>query len=169
MTAPAGTDVEGLLGAADLPAFADADPVASLAHRLDREADLWRNLALRELARLAWVDRIAQWVAIVAIVGDVGLGVVAAIAAIFGSEHAAGSTLLLGVAAAALTVGAVVVAFITMPIRRMQKAVANEALVRADLAELRLHRVAIVLAWKNQEPAVYQEALARLERDASGS
>ena len=42
------------------------------------------------------------------------------------------------------------------------------ALSRADVAELRLHRLGVALAWRKADAAKYAEALARLEREAAG-
>ena len=51
-------------------------------------------------------------------------------------------------------------------VRRAQREVVKDALARADLAELRLHRVSIVLASRKLEGDGYAAALLRLERDA---
>jgi hypothetical protein len=168
LAAPKGTDIEGLLSETNLPELELDDPIASLAIRLDREGDLWRNFSLREIARLGWADRIAQTICILAVLADVALGVVAALAALVGGDNAPNKMILLGGAAAILSLGALVLAWVTRGIRRTRHSLAREALSRADVAELRLHRVGIVLGWRKQDVALYQEALARLERDANG-
>jgi hypothetical protein len=167
LAAPKGTDIESLISETNLPELVQDDPIGSLAIRLDREADLWRNFSLREIARLGWADRIAQAICVLAVLADIALGVVAALAALFGGDNAPGKVLLLGGAALSVMLGAIVVAQVTRGIRRTRHSLAREALARADLAELRLHRVGIVLGWRKQDPALYQEALARLERDAN--
>ena len=164
--APKGTEIEGLLADSNLPELELDDPIASLAIRLDRESDLWRNFSLREIARLGWADRVAQSIAIIAVIGDLALGTIAGLSALIGGENAHGKVLLLGGAALILSTGALLVALVTKGIRRTRHSLSREALARADLAELRLHRVGIALAWRKQDTALYQEALARLERDA---
>src|SRR5262249_11446931 len=67
-----GAELEGLLAGVDLPEIGgEGDAVAALALRLDREADFWRGLALRSLARAAWADRVAQIVAVLSGIGGV--------------------------------------------------------------------------------------------------
>lgn len=165
--APAGTDVESLVEETKLPKLPGDDPIAELARRLDRESDLWRNLAMREIARVAWAGRVAQLVAIFAVVAEVALGVVAGLGVMLGAEHAGGRALLVLAAAAGLTVGTLVAAGISGSVRRSLTETAREALERADTAERRLRRLAIVLAWRKGDPEKYADALTRYERDAS--
>ena len=165
---PAGTKIEGLISEANLPALAGDDPLAELAARLDREGDLWRNLALRELARHAWAGRLAQIVAVVAVLGDAALACIAAMGALFGGEHAHEKLALILGGVASLTVGAIVVAWVSASSQRTQRAVAAEALARADVVELRLHRIGVALAARKIDPERARESLARLERDVGG-
>ncbi|MBI4706045.1 MAG: hypothetical protein HY744_33545 [Deltaproteobacteria bacterium] len=167
LTPPAMTDLRGLLGETNLPGVAAGDPLRALADRLDAEGDLWRGLALRALARAAWADRFTQAVSVVAAAGCVALGVVAALGAMFGSAGAGGRALLLLAGAAVLVCAALVVAWTSASVRGAQRAIAREALGRADLTELRLHRVAVVLAARAEAGEHYREALVRLERDVS--
>jgi hypothetical protein len=167
LDAPTGTAVEGLLSDSNLPELAGDDPIAELALRLDREADLWRNLALRNMARLAWADRIAQAVAVVAVACDIALAAVAAIAALFGGDAAGGRFVLLGTAAAIVVAGALVVNKVSSGIRATQAELAHAALGRAEIAEAKLHRVGIALGWRKVDLARYQEALGRLEHDGA--
>src|SRR5690242_4583754 len=47
-----------LLTQADLPELTEGDALLSLAKRLDSEADFWRRVAMRQLARAAWTERL---------------------------------------------------------------------------------------------------------------
>jgi hypothetical protein len=160
-------ELEALVKQSDLPSIDGADAVTELASRLDREADLWRSLAVRELARATWAGRVALGGAAGAVVGDLALATVGGFAALFGAEQWGPRAALLLVAGVILTLGAGIVALVCASIRRAQREIVRDALVRADLAELRLHRVAIVMAWRTGDPALFHEALARLERDAA--
>jgi phosphoglycolate phosphatase-like HAD superfamily hydrolase len=142
--------------------------VESLALRLDREADLWRSVGLRELAQIGRTDRIGLVAAVVATLADLALAFVGGMTALFGAEGAVGRALLLLAAGFVATGGAAVVGLFTASNRKAQRARAAEALSRADLAELRLHRVGIALAVRKNDPAAYAAALERLERDAAG-
>lgn len=164
---PHGSEVEGLIGRTDLPALAGDDPLLELAERLDREADLWRNLAFRELARTAWSSRLLVALAIVVLVADAALGGIAALGALFGAEAGARSVLVL-TAAGVVTAALGVVWLVVHGNRRTQAEVVKGALARADVAELRLHRLGVALAWRKADAAKYAEALARLEREAAG-
>ncbi len=162
---PENADVGELVKETDLPAIQGLDTVSELAARLDREADLWRNLAMREFSRQSWMSKVTQVVAIGVLVVEVALAVMAATSALFGGAGAASRALLFGVAGLVVTAGALVVAMVTSASARASRDVARSALARADLAELRLHRLGIALAWRTTTPELYQEALARLERD----
>jgi hypothetical protein len=166
--APTGAELEGLLAGVDLPEIGgDGDAVVGLAIRLDREADFWRGLALRSLARAAWADRVAQIIAVLAGIGGLALAVIGGLGALFGAAGEGGRALLVAAAAAALVVACLLVNLVSARVRRAQREVAREALARADLAELRLHRVSIVLALRKVEGAEYAAALLRLEHDAA--
>jgi hypothetical protein len=52
--------------------------------------------------------------------------------------------------------------------RQSQLEIARSALMRADLAEVRLHRVAALLELRAVDPARYGEALGTLEADLRG-
>ena len=71
--APAGTGIEGLLGDTNLPHLKGDRPLLELASRLDCEADLWRNLALRELARLEFRARTNGALVFVFLAADLAL------------------------------------------------------------------------------------------------
>jgi hypothetical protein len=72
---------------------------------------------------------------------------------------------LLAVSAAIVAVGALVAAWALHQGRRVQLELARAALMRADLAEARLHRVAALLELRAASPERYVEALEGLERD----
>jgi hypothetical protein len=165
--APRGTEVEALLGRTDLPALAGDDPLRELATRLDAEADLWRNLAFREMARSAWASKLVTGLAIVVLALDAGLAAVAALGALFGAE-AGDRSLLVLTAGGLLTAALAVVMLVVHVNRRGERDLVRSALARADMAELRLHRLGVALAWRKADEARYLDALGRLEKDAAG-
>ena len=160
-------DFDRLLFRSDLPELGDKDPLTTLGIRLDREADLWRGFALGELSRAAWVDRLAQAISVIGFLGTLALAAVGGIGAMLGFADAMARLLLVAIGVVAVAVGAGMVAWVGSNVRKSHQKAAREALVRADLAELRLHRVAVVLALQNEDNDTYQKALVRLERDAS--
>lgn len=167
--APSATELDSLVEGSDLPELGPGpDTLSALALRLDREADLWRALALKAMSRSAWADRTAHGASVVAAVGCVGLAGIAAMEALFSGAtwHKA---LMVAVGGLLLVVGALVVGGAGSAIRRAQREVARESLARADLAELRLHRVAVVLAVRKEDPGAFVEALRRLEREVCSS
>jgi hypothetical protein len=154
----AGADLAPLLPAADLPALPATGALGALAERLDREADLFRNVALRELARVAWVERVTHGV-VVALAGcEVGVAAIAVVCALLGAVE--GRAPLLFLAAFVIAAGAAGVAF-------AHAAAATAALGRARDVEDRIFRLGIALEWRAGDAALYQDALARLERDLS--
>jgi hypothetical protein len=163
--APASTEVEELMGGSDLPELEGDDPIAELGIRLDRESDFWRALALKALGRAAWADRTAHLTSVVAAIGCAALASVAGLEAMFGGAPMKSLLVLAG--ATALVTGTTVVALISSSIRRSQRETAQESLTRADLSELRLHRVAVVMAIRREDPSGMAEALKRLEHDTS--
>ncbi len=165
--APAGADVAALIAEANLPEVAPEDALSSLARRLDREADLWRNLALRELAHVAWANRIAHLASVATMIGVLALATVAALLAFFGAA-APERSLLLAVGALVLVMGAGAALWLSSSVRKSQREVVRDALVRADLAELRLHRIAVAMAAMAATTDGARTALARLERDVTG-
>ncbi|MCC6877472.1 MAG: hypothetical protein IT378_24410 [Sandaracinaceae bacterium] len=164
--APKGTDVEGLIGGTDLPELEGEDALRDLAARLDREGDLWRNLAFRELANARWTQKMLQIVAGLLVLVTGGLAIVAAIGALFGA--APERAILLGSGALVLAVGTLLFALIVSVVRRGQRETVREALARADLAELRLHRVAISIAERQADPSQAKDVLAKLASEARG-
>jgi hypothetical protein len=84
---------------------------------------------------------------------------------LFGGELAAGPPVLLAVSAGIVALGALGAAWALSQGRRAQLELARAALVRADLAEVRLHRVAALLELRAAGPERYVEALGGLERE----
>src|SRR5262249_48295777 len=122
-----------LVQQADLPELEGEDALASIGRRLDREADLWRGLAMRQLARAGWMDRVSVTSAAFVLVGEVVLASIAGFRALFATGDASSSALLLGAGALLLVVGTATIAAVASRIRRSQLEVARDALLRADL------------------------------------
>jgi hypothetical protein len=165
--APSESELGSMLSEANLPEL-EGDPLEAIARRLDREADLWRELSLRALARAAWADRVAQTAA----VGAWLVSVTGALLGLLGGAlGGARSGYAIGLALA--SIGSVLaatglVAWVSAGVRRTQGALAGAALERADLSELRLQRLGVVLALRREDPALFPRALARLESDTRG-
>ncbi|MDI3289472.1 hypothetical protein [Polyangium sp. 15x6] len=166
---PTAFQVSEILAQSDLPTVSGEDPLADLAIRLDREADLHRGIALRQHARAAWMDRLGAIGAVVALVGIVVLAAIAGFRALFAPEGALFVSLLLGVGALLLLLGAFSLGRATARIRASQAQSAREALVRSDLAEARLHRIAALLALRQLDPEAFGKATQDLERDMRAS
>lgn len=162
-----------LLRQADLPELDSGNPLSSLAIRLDRESDLWRSVAMRQLARAAWMDRIAISTSVVSLVGVMVLAAIAAFRALFasgggglvGAGQGAGVALLLLVGALLVLLGSWRLTRAAGQIRAGQIAVAREALSRADVGELRLQRLAVLLETRGLDPEAYRAALRQLESE----
>lgn len=167
LSEPPAPELEALFTSADLPEIAAADPIGSLALRLDHEADLWRSLALRALSRAALADRIVQTSGIVVGLGAIALAVIAGLGALFGATNVSERLWLICGALLALSVGVALVTWISGTIRRAQREIAREAMMRADLSELRLHRIGMVSALFQMDQDAGRQALLRLERDVS--
>lgn len=165
--APSSTELDSLVEGSDLPELGPgADTLSALALRLDREADLWRALALKAMGRSAWADRTTHGASVVAAVGCVGLATIAGMQALFGGASWQKAAML-AVGGLILLVASWIVGGAGSAIRRAQREIARESLARADLAELRLHRIATVLAVRKDDSGAYVEALRRLEREVS--
>lgn len=167
---PAASALAGeVLRQSDLPELEAGAALQSLALRLDREADLWRGIAMRQLARASWMERIAVSTAVFAFGGTLLLGAIAAFRALFarGEEIGAGGggsvALLLCVGALLIAAGGLLAHRVASRVRQGQIDVAREALARGDLAELRLHRLALVLELRGQDAEAYRGALRQLE------
>lgn len=168
LATPENADVAALLPAADLPDVASADdgPLGLLATRLDREADLFRAVALRELARIGWVERIAQTLVVVAAACELAVAVCAVLVAMFGGV-ADGRMGLLLLAAFVVALAGGGASWSASRVRKAHAKTADDALRQARAVEDRLFRVALAMEWKGAGATLYQDALARLERDAS--
>jgi hypothetical protein len=161
---PSGAALESLIEGTDLPELGERDALGALAMRLDRESDLMRNVALRELTRVAWSDRIAQTVAVFAAIANLGLAVVAVPGALVGGEHTGERALLVVAASIALFSGGLLVWIVARSGSRRAVELARETLARAHATELRLERVALLLATREADPKAFKTALARSDR-----
>jgi hypothetical protein len=160
----AASELESLMGSTDLPELRGEDALGALALRLDRESDYWRALGLKGLARCAWADRAAYAASLLAALGCTCMAAVAAFDALFNGSGASRVLMVLA-GCLALVAGAGTVGAMSSSVRRSQQQIARDAMARADLAELRLHRVGVVLALRGQEPSCAIEAIQRLERE----
>lgn len=164
---PRAGDIDSLLQQGDLPGIEGERPLRELLRRLDAEADLWRGLAFRELAQTRSTTRLLRIVSIVVVLAEMGLAGAAAIGAAFGgSGTGARRSLLLGAGSLSLILALIAFAVVAHLARRGENEVMREALARADLAELRLHRITLALASVEAEPSKAGETLARLEAEA---
>lgn len=163
---PGGGLSSEILKQADLPELSSDTPLASLGIRLDREADLWRGVAMRQLARASWMERIAVSSSVIALIAVLVLSAIAAFRALFtGGSVGSGVALLLCVGALLTTAGCLLLSRVASRIRHGQIEVAREALVRADLCELRLHRVAVLLEVRLTDGEGYRTSLQKLESE----
>lgn len=156
-----------LLTQADLPEISGGDPLVSLASRLDREADFWRAVAMRQLARAAWTERLGVASSILLLVGGVVLASIAGFRALFATKGHSGdaTAMLIGVGLAVLLIAAVAVGSLASRLRRGQMEAVKEAMSRADMAELRIHRIALLLELRGQGKDGYVAALSDLESE----
>jgi len=166
LTTPEGAELAPLLAATDLPELPTEGPLGSIGVRLDREADLLRNVALRELARVGWMERIGMMVIIGSVISEILVAGCAALSAMVGGalEGRAG---LFALAALILAGAAGGATFMMAKSRAAHRGLAAESLTRARKVEERLFRLALVMEWRAAGPVLYQDALARLERDVS--
>jgi len=158
-----------MLDQADLPQITGEDPLGSLGNRLDREADFWRGVAMRQLTRAAWMDRLSISSTVVLLVGVVVLASIAAFRALVASDAAVQVSILVGVATLLLLIGALTIQRATNKIRQGQLDVARDALQRSDLAESRLHRLAALIEMRTSDQEGYRTALRDLESDMRGT
>lgn len=163
---PEGAELGSLLAAVDLPELASDGPLGAIALRLDREADLFRGVALRELSRIGWVERIAQAMVVAAAACEVAVAATAVVLAVFGGPVEGRIGLLL-LAAVIVGLAGAFVAWSASRTRTAHGKLADDALGRARALEERLFRVGLAMEWKAAGPTLYQDALARLERDVS--
>lgn len=154
-----------LLAQADLPELAQADALASLAKRLDSEADFWRAVAMRQLARAAWTERLGVTASLLLLIGGVVLAAIAAFRALFATAGGSATAMLIGVGLGVLLVAAIAVGRLAARLRQGQMDAVRDALVRADMAEVRLHRIALLMEMRAAARESYAAALAELEAD----
>ncbi|HRI66992.1 MAG TPA: hypothetical protein PK156_22260 [Polyangium sp.] len=162
---PAKSLAAEMLEKSDLPQIAGDNPLGSLTNRLDHEADFWRGVAIRQMARAAWMDRVSISSTVVLLVGVGILAAISAFRALFASEAAIAVTILLGASALLLLIGAAMIQRATMKVRQGQFEVVRDALARSDLAEARLHRLAALVEMRSSDPEGYRTALRELESE----
>jgi hypothetical protein len=166
---PAKSLANEMVEQANLPEIEGEAPLVSLGIRLDREADFWRALAMRQLSRAAWMDRLSISSTVVLLVGVIVLASISAFRALFASDAAVQVTILLGVSALLLVIGAATIQRATAKVRQGQLDVTREALARSDLSEARLHRLAALIEMRTSDPEGYRTALRELEADMRGA
>ncbi len=168
-TTGSGGEVES---AESLPALEGSAPLASLTARLEREAELWRGIAMRLYTRAAWLDRVAMLGGVGTFIGLLMLSIIAAFRALF-ADTTGGNGLavavLLGIGAVLTAGGSFLLNRIAGRIRHGQIEVAREALSRADLCELRLHRIGVVLELRTVDAESYKACLSQLEAEIRAS
>jgi hypothetical protein len=165
---PATSQSNELVEKANLPEISGDAPLVSLSTRLDREADFWRGISMRQLSRAAWMDRLSISGNVVLLVGIIVLSAIAAFRAMFASDAALHVGALLGVAALLLIMGSITIQRATTKVRQGQLEVMREALARSDLAEARIHRLAALIEMRASDPEQYRTALRELEGDMRG-
>jgi len=163
---PQDADVSKLLPTANLPELAD-DGLASLLTRLDREADLLRELAVRTLARAAWISRFSVASVVASVVCVVGIVVIAGVLAIFGGENLGARGGMLVVAVSGVLLCAHLSSRYFRDMEQDLRALAERSLDRARLIEGRLARVGVTAAFRACGTTEYQVALMRLEHELS--
>ncbi len=168
LEAPEAAGVENLLDDTDLPELAGGDALSALALRLDRESDFMRSVGLRQTARVAWADRIALTVSIVTLLAGGALATVAVLGTLASSEHS-GRAALVVAAAVVLVACAALVWIVARSGARRAAELARDAFGRARESELRLERVAVLLATRAADPKGYKAALARFETALPGA
>ncbi|MBK9259063.1 MAG: hypothetical protein IPM54_04435 [Polyangiaceae bacterium] len=166
---PATSQANELVEKANLPEISGEAPLVSLSIRLDREADFWRGISMRQLSRAAWMDRLSITSNVVLLIGIVVLSAIAAFRAMFASDAALHVSALLGVAALLLVMGSLTIQRATAKVRQGQLDVMREALARSDLAEARIHRLAALIEMRVTDPEQYRTALRELEGDMRGA
>jgi hypothetical protein len=155
-----------LLAQTDLPELTSADPLMSLASRLDREADFWRGVAMRQLERAAWTERLGVTSSVLLLIGGVVLAAIAAFRALFATKGSGNATaMLLGVGLLVLLVAALAVGSLASRLRRGQMEAVKDAMNRADLAEVRIHRLGLLMELRSAGRDGYVAALSDLESD----
>jgi len=166
---PATSQANELVEKANLPEISGDAPLVSLSTRLDREADFWRGISMRQLSRAAWMDRLSISGNVVLLVGIIVLSAISAFRAMFASDAALHVSVLLGVAALLLVMGSITIQRATVKVRQGQLDVMREALARSDLSEARIHRLAALIEMRTSDPEGYRTALRELESDMRGA
>jgi hypothetical protein len=121
---------------------------------------------MRQLTRAAWMDRISMLGGVGTFIGVLVLAVIAAFRALFANTTGAsgfGVAVLLGVGAVLTAGGSFLLSRVAGRIRHGE--IAREALARADLCELRLHRIGVVLELRSVDAESYKASLGQLESE----
>lgn len=161
LATPDGADLAPLVAATDLPELPPDGPLGGVGVRLDREADLLRNVALRELARVAWIDRLLLIVVLGTVVAEAAVAACATTSALMGATE--GRAGLYALAATILAGSGGGVAAVVARSRQVHADLARDALTRSRAVEERLFRLAVAMEWRSSGTTLYQDALARLE------
>lgn len=96
------------------------------------------------------------------VLGGLAAGVFAGAGEVFRNDALAG---LLAVGVLLLAIGSLALGTVTARVRRGQIEVAREALLRADLSELRLQRLAVLLELRGHDADAFRGALRQLESE----
>jgi hypothetical protein len=131
--------------------------------RLSHEAELWRELTVRSLARAARAERIAGMTAIGSWFVAVAGGVFGLMTMLLGFERSTNAALVAVGTMATSVAASAVVAAVAHGIRRSQAALAQSMADRASAIEARLDRYALLLALRDEDRGSYCAALSRLE------
>lgn len=165
LVGPKEAHVEAMLDATDLPEVPGAGSLERLSVRLDREADFFRALAVRELAGAQWIERLTFASAIVLAVGALAVAGALVFALVLGGDSALPRAALGATALGALVAASAAITLVGRGPRAARLAVAKDALDRARGVEEKIADVTLLLEWRAQGTALYQDALARAERD----
>jgi len=146
--------------------LAGPDPLEPVARRLGQEAEMWRDLLARALARAAWADRVANVSALGTWITSVAASVFGVLTMLLGLERSQGTTLLAVGSVVSAVASAAVVAWVAGGVRRAQSELAATASARTADAERQLQRLGLVMALRREDRGLYRAAIAQVE--ASG-
>jgi hypothetical protein len=152
--------LEALLEEAPELDLAGGDPLAARGARLAAESDFWQRLALRSLQRVVGADRASYALVAAGLAGALGLGVVAAIGALFPGAHPGTRAAMLALGGFALLVAVLSGYVFTDTVRRAQQDTARRAQENAARVERHLTRVALLVAQRRVDPDAHRASLA---------
>ena len=148
------------------PELTGPDPLEPVARRLAQEAEMWRDLLARSLARSAWADRVANVAAIGTWITSVAASVFGVLTMLLGLERSQGTTLLAVGSVVSAVASAAVVAWVAGGVRKAQSELAATSSARTADAERQLQRLGLVMALRREDRGLYRAAIAQVE--ASG-